>query len=346
MPAAEFGIVLCAGLGVRLQPLTDAWPKPLLRFLDRPIASYAVDALLDAGVTSLGINAHQHVDAFRDFVSHVIAGHRDGGGGQLRAELVVESELMGTGGGALGIWRRLGSPRSTLVVVNGDIVTDFPIEQMLKVHRRTGAMATLLTRPPVAGEGAVSVDDNRHFIASLPTPTGQVESPRYKAAHPVTFGGVYVLEPEVFDALPEGNTCLIRRGVAAVLGRGELVAAYAHEGFWADVGTPARLLGATRAALEEAGRAGFGGLAPRASLRWVADPRSVHPSARIEPPVFIAQNAVIESGAVVGPWTVVGEGCVVTAGATIQESVLMHGARVEGRVHRVVASGKQRVRVT
>ncbi len=345
MSVPEFGIVLCAGLGVRLQPLTDAWPKPLLRFLDRPIASYAADAMLDAGVTTLGLNAHQHVEAFREFVRGIEETRRSAGT-QVRAELVVEPELLGTGGGALGIWRALGSPRSTIVVANGDIVTDFPIEQMLKVHRRTGAVATMLTRPPVAGEGAVSVDDSRLFVASLPTTTGQAESPRYTSAHPVTFGGVYVLEPEVFDALPEGNSCLIRRGVSALLARGELVAAYAHEGFWADVGTPARLLSASRAALDEAGERGFGTLVQRESRRWVVDPRSVHPTARIEPPVYIAQNAVVEQGAVVGPGAVIGAGCTVSAGAVAQDCVLMHGATAEGRVHRVVASGAQRVRVT
>lgn len=341
MQTPEFGIVLCAGLGVRLRPLTDMRPKPLLPFLDRPIASYAVDALCRLGVTSIGANAHHHHEQVSTFFEQVEAERAKGS--QIRTSVTVEKDLLGTGGGAKGVWKHLGSPRSTVVVLNGDVVADIDLSKMLKVHRRTGARATLLARPSLKGEAAVMLDESRHFVAQVPGPNDPVTTDRYRPKHPVTFGGVYMLEPDVFDAIPDGNVCLIRNGIANVLRKGGLVAAFEHQGFWADVGTATRFLQATFEVLDDAARMPNGPLPVRESRRWVSGSRGVHPDAKLEPPVYIAEGAVVEADAHVGPYAVVGAGSTIRNGARVAESVVA-GTDVRGRAHRQVLVDERALR--
>lgn len=337
MTAPDFGIVLCAGLGSRLSPLTDRWPKPLLRFFDRPIVSLAADALLAAGVDQAGFNAHAHArqmfawcDTYRPTTNLRLAP---------RFSMVDEPELLGTGGGARGIWDSMGRPSGKAIVMNGDVVCDLPIEAMMQTHRRTGAMATLLTIPLVSGEAAVYVDESRRFVTRLPTTGGEADAPGRPSAHPVSFAGVYIIESSVFEQLPVGKACLIRQGIAPLLKSGATIAAHTHTGFWADLGTPARFISATSAILESPDRLPLLRLPHRSNQVWNEAGRGVHPRARLVGPVFVAPGAIVDADAEVGPWAVVGAGCVVDGGAQVRNSILMNQAHVTVRAERQVLSG-------
>jgi len=343
MNSLDVGILLCAGLGVRLRPLTEVRPKPLLHFFDRPIASWGLEALIEGGVTTIGANAHHLPESVVDWLRADVDRYRAEGAGQIRAEVVVERELLGTGAGALGVWKQLGSPRQTTAVINGDVVADFPLEQMMKVHRRTGAVATMLAIPQLSGEGAVGLDEKRHFIARLPLLDDVADSPRYEARHAVSFGGVYILEPEVFDRLPNTNSCLIRRGLAPMLAEGAVIAVYEHDGFWADLGTARRYLDAGRAVLDHPDA--LPGLLPeREHRKWVADHRTVHPGATLNGPVYIASGALVEAGATVGPYAIIGADCVVRSGAEVTDCVAMCGAELRGRVTGQLVAGPRSLR--
>jgi mannose-1-phosphate guanylyltransferase len=341
MIAPSFGLVLCAGLGTRLRPLTDVVPKPLLHFFDRPIASWAVDALLETGLTRIGINAHAHaeqVEAWARTIQPLPArvAHLD---------VVTHNEpaLLGTAGGARALWELLGRPDGTAIVINGDIVADFPLDAMLRTHRRTGAVATLLTIPAISGESLVQVDASGGFLTTLPLPGGEAVSPLRASARPVSFGGVYVLDASVFQALPSTVSCLIRQGVAPLLAQGATIAAHHHDGFWADLGTPARFVQGATAVLDAPESfpqafAAYGG-AGREDGLWVGSRAVVEEGATLEAPVFIADGARIEAGAQVGPHAVVGRGCVIRSGAQVRQAVLIGGADVARPAFQQVLSG-------
>ena len=345
MIAPEFGIVLCAGVGVRLRPLTDVEPKPALRFVDRPIAEYALDALRDVGVGRIGVNAHHLPERIDAVVRGAVERWSAEATAPPQTTLVVEPDLLGTGGGARGVWDRLGAPRGTVCVINGDVVADFPIDAMLKVHRRTGAAATLMLLPPVVGETAVWLDQDERFVAQLPAPSDVWSSSRYAPGKPATFGGVYLLEAEVFERLPHANACLIRDGVGPLLPQGAIVAAYVHTGFWADLGTPRRFFDATLQVLASPSLLPAAPVRPRTDGVYVADRRSVDPDATILGPAYVAPGATIERDARVGPGAVVGSGCVVRAGAVVAESILMSGAVADGEVSRRIVCGATVARV-
>ncbi|MCB9507332.1 MAG: NTP transferase domain-containing protein [Myxococcales bacterium] len=341
----EFGIVLCAGLGVRLRPLTDREPKPALRFVDRPIADFALDALRAQGVSMIGVNAHHLPDRVDAVLRAAEQRWSASSGPSPRTTLVREAELLGTGGGARGIFDQLGAPRGTLCVINGDVVADFPLEAMLKVHRRTGATATLLVLPHLPGEAAIWLDADGRFVAQLPAPDGDWVSSRYAPANPATFGGVYLLETDVFERLTATNSCLIRNGIGPLLAEGAVVAAHRHEGFWADLGTPRRFLDATVRVLTDPDLLSSAPIPARTDGVFVADRRSVAADARLVGPCCVAPGGVVERGAEVGPAVVVGAGCVVRAGARVAETILMDGAEATGDVSRRIICGDVSARI-
>lgn len=346
MSRIEFGMLLCAGLGVRLRPLTEHMPKPMLRFLDRPIADYGIEALRQLGVARIAVNAHHrpdHIDRWLRAKAHTWP---ETTGPSPRTDLVVEDSLMGTGGGAFGLWNAMSSPKSTVAILNGDIVAEFPLDAMWKVHRRTGAVATLMMLPRQVGESPVWLDPTGLFISQLPAKTGEWISPRYSSATACTFAGVYLVEPEVFQELDGETSCLIRNGIGPLLARGHVVAAYRYPGFWADLGTPGRFLDATMTVLENPSLMPSSLVRPREDGIYVADRKNVSPGATLHGPAFVADGAVVEAGAVVGPGAVIGSGSRVEAGAVVEHSVLMNSATATSDVSWRVMNGQTSVRVT
>lgn len=326
MGTPDFALLLCAGLGTRLRPLTDTVPKPLLHFFDRPIAAWAADAVFRVGATRVAVNAHAHAVQVQQWTSTLRP--PDGIAGQFDIVSNLETALLGTAGGARELWVKLGRPSGTGIIVNGDIVADFPLDAMLRTHRRTGAIATMMTIPPLHGEGAVHVDPSHSFMTTLPLQGDTARAPDRVMGEAVGFGGVYIVDATVLAGLQHAPGCLIRQGLAPLLAAGAPIAAHHHDGFWADLGTPARFLHATTAVLRTPSN--FPALRSAFDANGVfVDPEAhVSVDAVLEGPAWIGRGAVVEAGARVGPDAVVGPECAVRAGAAVHESVLMLGAEV------------------
>lgn len=333
------GMVLCAGLGNRLRPLTDAYPKPLIPLLDIPLAEHAFAALAAAGVGAIAVNTHhlpeQMAAAAREWAARY---------GNLPLALSHESTLLGTGAGAKRLYEALGRPQHPILLHNGDVVLHAPVAALLAHHRATGAAATLLTVAAIPGEGEVWATADGQRITSLPGRNGSVVSPDQTPDHRVSYAGVCVIEPWVIDLLPDEPSCLIRAGIAVALGQGATVAALHHEGFWADVGTPLRFLQATWQLLKT-GREGWP-LPVAAPDGWfvAAEQTEDCNGISVAGPAFISARATIDPSANVGPFAVVGAGCSVPLGAHVAESVLAYGAVAEQEQSRRILIGTTLVR--
>jgi mannose-1-phosphate guanylyltransferase len=293
------------------------------------------------GVTNVGANAHHCRGQIRTWLAEEASARA----GLRMGSVADEDTLLGTGGGAAGVWRAMGSPEGTIAVINGDVVSDVDLGAMAKAHRRTGAVATLMTIPLVSGESALMTDASGHFIAQTPGPVDVWQSPDYAPVNPVSFGGVYLLEASVLRDMPDGVACLIRQGIGPLLAAGSKVACLHHPGFWADLGTPARFLDATRRVLQDPSCFAFAGLPARADGRVVHELKAVHPNAQLIGPLLIAEGAIVEANAVVGPNVVIGAGCRVGRGARLQNAVLMHGAVANGECVQRIVSASAELRV-
>jgi mannose-1-phosphate guanylyltransferase len=289
-------VVLVGGEGMRLRPLTERTPKPMLPLLDRPLLSYTFDHLRRGGVDRAVLACGYLPDA--------IQRHFDGSYDGIELDYRVEPQPLGTGGAirfaAEGIDR-------TFLALNGDSLREADIELLLYFHRDRGAKATiLLTRvADPARYGLVRVDGCGRVVAFVEKPgPDEIDTDEINA-------GLYVLEPEVLDLIPPGRPVSIEREVFPLLAeRGELYAV-ALPGYWLDVGTPASYL---QAHFDLLYRRGVDILVDRSA--------EVSPDAMLVPPVVVGPNVRVDGAGRIGPCVHIG------AGATLGARTMLRFAAV------------------
>lgn len=339
-------LVLAAGFGNRLRPLTDVLPKPAVPLLGEPLAGYSLARLFRAGCPRAVLNAHHLADRLlleiQAWVSRALPAM------DLRFS-VERPEILGTGGALVAARELLGE--GTLAVVNGDILCDFDLPALVAAHRASGAAATLLLvdHPDVERFGAVRTDQAGRVVdlaGKAKRRADAVGGAGGAAKSAGVFAGVHLVEPEVFDALPAaGPSCIVRQGYAPMMAAGRDVRGVFHPGRWNDLGTPERYLETHGQLLDDgypgpaATRLLWGDDAPRvaglcsgidaAGEPWGdADTVQIDTTARLVGPLALGPGVHIGSDAVVGPRAVVGAGARIGAGARVVDSVVWPGAAI------------------
>jgi mannose-1-phosphate guanylyltransferase len=309
-------MVLAAGLGSRLRPLTNTLPKPLLPIANRPILEYTFALLARAGlgVEDVVVNAHHLPERLED-------GLRSLDTRSLRVHLSREPRILGTAGGPKKARPLLES--GTFLLVNGDFLIDIDLRDVVAFHRRSDARATMVLREDE--EGGVFVDREGRIRKVLGS---QEETPPDWTR--ADFTGIHVLEPEVLKLIPRNTPYEINLQVyPEMLRRGWTVAGLLHRGYWREAGDPARYLAANREVIS--GRAG--GIAPPPGAGRLNPEETGWTS-----PLLVGEGAVIEAGARLGPGVVVGPEVHIGRGATVENAVLLEGtdipagARVENEI--------------
>jgi mannose-1-phosphate guanylyltransferase len=297
-------MILGAGFGTRLRPLTEQLPKPLIPLGNRPLIHYGLDQLRAAGVAEVVVNTHHLAEQLPNALGH-------GQGLGLRLRWSPEQEILGTGGGLVRQREFLGS--QTFYLLNGDVLSAVDLEHVLAFHRRLGAQATMVVRamPAEANFTPLQMDEAGRLIEFK----GIRQAAKGKT-QACMFCGVHILEPAIFDHLPaRGFACVNAQGYASMLSAGMTVGAYWYDGPWFDLGTPRRYLEANRALLSGEARLAGVPLPDKAVL--------VHESARID------------ATAEIGPHVCVGPDCRIGPGARIEDAVLWSG--VEVAAHETIA---------
>lgn len=297
-------MVLAAGLGTRLRPLTERIAKPALPILGSTLLEGNLLLLRRAGVDEVVVNAH-HLPATVAAAAREAA-ERLG----VRLHLSFEPDVLGTGGG-LANARPLLDRGEPFFLVNGDVLCDLDLRAAWQAHLQSGAAATLVLRPMPEGAGFASVETDA--AGDVIRIAGQGRSDR-PAAGFWLFTGIHVLGPSIFEVLPEGFSCVNRQGHVVRIARGDRVHGHVQPGGrWSDVGTPARYLEANLDRLE--GRyalpPAFGAAVERQPGVWIDPTAEVDPRARLLGPCYVGAGARIGPAAVVGPRAAVlaGGGC-------------------------------------
>jgi len=313
---AVTGMILCAGLGTRLRPLTEALPKPAVPVCGIPLVRYALGLLRGAGIRRAVVNTHHLPEAMARTAGAAAA--------ELGLELHLSPEpvIAGTGG-ALRQARRWLEGSEAVVVLNGDVLFDLDLGAALADHAASGALATMVLMPMPAGAryAAVELDAGGRVrrIAGRFGPGGEGLTPWH-------FPGVHLLSPALLEAVPAEpfEVDVNRQVYPPLLARG-LVRGHLTRAAWRDLGTPADYLAA--------------------NLEVAAGRFPVARSGFAAPPPRLASDALIEPGAEVGPEVVVGRGCRIGAGARVDRAVLWPGTAIRpGEVVRdAVAAGTLRV---
>lgn len=272
-------MVLAAGLGTRLRPLSDRIAKPAVPFFGRPILLHALDLLAKAGVTEAVVNTHHRpadIEALADEAP-------------LPLRFSHEPEILGTGGG-LANARNLFDDQDELIVVNGDVVFDLPVAEALAAHRASGAAVTLLLVPnpdPARYGRVVAIDPFSGYGSARglrrvdeilgPKPDGEG----------FLFSGASIHSRRALDLLPAGPSEIVPTLWRPLAAEGRL-AGFVSDGLWYELGTLHDLLEGHLDLMRRilAGRPEARGLAARIvdrPLRFDRELRSaIHPTARIE----------------------------------------------------------------
>lgn len=316
-------MVLAAGLGMRLRPLSLLRAKPALPVLNRPLLHWTLERLAASGVREVVINTHHLPGTVRRAVE-------DGRGLGLTVVYSHEPRILGTGGGPRKVRRWLGD--EPFLLVNGDVLFDFDLRRVVERHLASGARATLVLKhhPEVEAYGAV-VTDGRGWIRSV------AGLPRRARGRAALFTGIHVLDPSLLDRLPPGPSDSVRDLYVPLLAEGERLLGVRPRGAWYDFGSPALYLSSQLALLAR----GFGGVSGRALI---------HPQARVHPTARLAR-CVVGAGCVVGEGgrvsaSVLWDGSVVGPRARVERCILASGIRVEPseRIERKVVVPATRVR--
>lgn len=221
-------MILAAGLGTRLRPLTDRLPKPLLPVSGRPLIEWTLLLLRRYGVRDVIINLHH--------LGHLIEqALGDGSAFAMRIAYSREPVLLGTGGGLKQAEPFFsGEP---FLVVNGDTLFDLDLTAMAAAHREGRSIATMALRADPEPErwGAVEVDAEHHVLRI----NGRGRDGGGRTSKRM-FAGVHLMHPRLLADVPVGrDSSVIEAYVRAIQG-GETVGGYEWSGYWSDIGTPER----------------------------------------------------------------------------------------------------------
>lgn len=224
---ANWAVIMAGGRGTRLAPFTDKIPKPMLQVAGRPILERLVLHLAGAGIERVFLSVN--------YLGHLIQDHfGDGSAFGCSIEYLWEDEdrPLGTGG-PLGLLWDLGyRPTAPLVVMNGDLVTGFPVGELLEAHDAQEVLATIAVTEyqHQVPYGVLEIDEHRLMrIVEKPIPTWPVSS------------GIYVIEPDLLPRVPHGELYPITDLFEDSLKRDEPVGLWPMKDPWQDVGLPSEL---------------------------------------------------------------------------------------------------------
>lgn len=308
-------MVLAAGKGTRLFPLTGETPKPMAPVVDTPIIEHIFGLLSRHGFEEAHVNVNYLADAL---LAAYGGGFEEDG---MTAHLSREEALTGTAGGVKRLEDRFDD---TFVVVSGDALTDVDLTELVDFHKEKGALATIALHRvyDTAEFGVVDLDDKSNIkgFQEKPDPADAIST--------LANTGIYVLEPRALDYIAEGEFADFAQDVFPELLRmGERFVGYQGAFYWSDIGTLSAYREAQYDVLSGRVRVRVPG-ERRGDNLWVGENAQIHPSASLDGYVVVGRDAVIGRDVLVEGDVTVGTDCWVRPNATIKRSILLPGASV------------------
>jgi NDP-sugar pyrophosphorylase family protein len=299
-------IVLSAGYGTRLWPLTEDRTKPAIPILGKPLVGYVAEYLAGYGIDEIVVNLHHRPESVRRALG-------DGSRFGVKLHYVEEPEILGTSG-ALDNTRAFFA-EETFVVVNGKIITDIDLNAALETHRRSNAIATLVLLPNARRErfSVVETEDGRiKGFAGMPGSSGG-------GPVPLMFTGIHILEPRILEYVPRGVfSDSVIHVYPKALANGEILAAHVASGKWRELSTLKRYLDISVELLSEAGQ------------RFIAGPNANIASSATVSDSVLWDNVHVGEGARVNR-AVLADNVKIETNQTIENAVVVPRSLVEGR---------------
>jgi mannose-1-phosphate guanylyltransferase len=308
-------MLLGAGLGTRLRPITYELPKPMVPVLGRPVMGHILRLLARHGFGDVIANLHYFPDLIRD---HFGDGSADG----VQLGYSYETELLGTAGGVRNVRDFLGD--ETFLVISGDALTDVDLGALWKRHAEAGGIGTLALKrvsdPSQLGVVVLGEDGRVQGFQEKPDPE--------EALSDLGNCGIYVFEPEIFDHFPDVDFVDWAQDVFPVLLERDMPL-YGHEiyDYWNDVGSLGEYRQGNFDALTGAVRVDRDGSEVEDGI-WAADSANLDGGTTVDPPVYVGARATVARDVrLTGP-VVIGDDCRVGEGAALRDLLVWPGTEV------------------
>jgi len=306
MAAISQAFVLAAGLGKRLRPLTDDLPKPLIPIFQKPLITFVLDHLINAGVNRFVINTHRRPESFRSFFDR-------GDYAGAPVTLVHEPELLETGGGIKNAEGCLGS--DPFVTYSGDILTDVNLPPLIDEQFRRGNDVTLALRATGLASDVALRDHRVVDVAN-----------RYGIAGNLDFANIAVWNPAVFQRIPPQKKISFIPILGDWVGQGGKIGGLVmNDGKWFNISSRTEYLDVHR--------------------RILRDDWRPHYVKNHDWPERTAKSAIVDASAELRGCSVVGEDCLVGAEAILEDTILWPDAEIasKSQLHGCIVRSQKRV---
>jgi len=307
-------VILAGGQGSRLRPLTENLPKPMISVFGKPIMEHITGHLVAHGVQEIVTTLHYRPRVIRDHFG-------DGSDFGFTMHYTLEKEPLGTAGSV-----KLGTPYldETFLVAGGDALVDFDFNQFLEFHRKKGAKVSLcLVRVRDPSEFGIVITDENGAVQRF------LEKPGPSEVFSDTVNtGIYLIEPEVLDYIPEGEDYDFAGDLfPKLLQDGVPIFGYVAQGYWSDIGTLDQLRQAHWDFLDGKVKLPLDGNQISEGV-WIGEGVDMAPDISITPPCWLGNGVQVHAGAKLGPYVMLGDNVEVDDHAMIGRSIVMRNCFV------------------
>jgi mannose-1-phosphate guanylyltransferase len=289
MAEIKQAFVLAAGLGTRLRPLTDEWPKPLIPIFQKPLITFALDHLATLGIEKFIVNTHRYPQLFENFFQGSDYATRS-------VTLIHEPVLLETGGGIKNAEQYLGS--DSFLTYSADILTDVDLQPLIEEHFRRGNDVTLALRDTGLASHVALRD---HRVVDI--------AKRYGVPGNFDFANIAVWNSAIFQRIPPQKKISFIPVIADWIGEGGKIGGLVmKDGKWFNIGSRTGYLYVHRTILRDHWKPHY-----VMSSNW---------------PERVAKSAIVDPTAELRGCSVVGEGCRVGAKTVLEDTILWPGSEI------------------
>lgn len=313
-------MLLAAGAGTRLRPLTYQVPKPLIPVANRPVIHYVLENLARHGVKDIMINLFAQADQIRSYCG-------DGSQWGLRLQYSLEPALLGTAGGVKKVESFFDD--GPFFVMSGDGLSDIDLSEMLAFHKKKRALGTIAVK---------DIDSRFEYGVTLSDAKGKIkrfiEKPSWGDVFSNTVNtGIYLFEPQVLKYVPKNKVYDFGHELwPKLLKLKKPIYAYPLKSYWTDVGNLSEYRKSQTDCLDGKVKIVLPGRQILSGV-WIEEPASVSPDAILRPPCLIGKNAQIAAHAEIGPHTVIGANSKISSHAVLENCILFNNVTVEKEAH-------------
>jgi NDP-sugar pyrophosphorylase family protein len=233
-------IILAAGFGTRLFPLTIDRTKPAIPFLGKPLVGYVAEYIAKFGFKDIIVNLHHQPESVKRALG-------DGSRFGVNIQYSLETpNILGTAGALDNARHLLGD--GAFLIVNGKIITDINISEAIETHQKSGAIATMVLKENPKRERFTVVEAENGFVTAFgdfpaKLTEAEINNPKSQIPNPLMFTGIHIVEPEIFDYIPRGvYSDTVPIFYRPAIKNGVKIAAHITEGKWFELSTIPRYL--------------------------------------------------------------------------------------------------------